>query len=119
MHVQAVDPHCDMIICPECGVIQNVDTEGHDEELDLLAGQRCWYCGCELRQDDLVTGGEFKVVLSGHDVPLSKDAITVWARDLAHRFGGNLEDFSFDSAGRCVITMHAVKTANDLDIPIE
>ena len=119
MHVQPVDPHCDLVTCPECGVIQNIDVAKHDEETDLLAGQRCWYCGTELRADELAHDSEFKVVLSGHDVPISKDAITLWAHDLAQQFGGKLVDFIFDGAGRCVVTLHAVKTADDLDIPVE
>ncbi len=119
MHVQAVNPQKDMVACPQCQVIQNVDVASHDEESDLMSGQLCWYCGHELRQDELRHGEEFKVVLAGSEVPTTEDAIAAWTRQLEHEFGTNLIGFSFDNAGRCVVTMHPVRTADDLDIPVE
>ena len=119
MHVQPVDLHYETVVCPACRVIQNVDVEGHDEESDLMSGQRCWYCGHELRQTELGHGGEFKIVLSGSDVPTASGAVADWERQLEHEFGSKPIGFSFDNAGRCVITMHPVQTDDDLDIPLE
>ncbi len=124
MHVQPVDLSGFTVVCPECRVLQNVDVIRRDEEVNLLAGQRCWYCGQELTQEDLShteqgPGSECKVVCSGYEVPFTKGAIHTWAGDLAHTFGSNLVDYDFDKAGRCVITLHRKQTADDLDVPVE
>ena len=119
MHVQPVDLQRETVICPKCQVLQNVDVASHDEESDLMSGQLCWYCGYELRQDELSDSGEFKVVLSGSDVPSAAEAIAAWEQELERDFGGKPTGFSFDAAGRCVVTMHPVATTDDLDVPVE
>lgn len=120
MHVQTVDPAAETATCPYCHTIQNVDVVWHDEEKDLMSGQRCWYCGEELNAEEVEATAEFNLVLSGSEVPANADQIGTWTQTLAHQFGSNPVGYSFDTAGRCIIAMHRVKTdADDLDVPVE
>lgn len=119
MHVQPVDLQKDTVVCPECHVLQNVDVERHDEESDLLSGQRCWYCGQELRATGAPPEKEYSLVVSGQDVPLDRDAINAWAHDLSQDFGTHLSGFHFDGAGRCLITMKPIHTGADLDLAVD
>jgi hypothetical protein len=119
MHVQKVDLKQNTFICPECLVLQNVDVERHGEQVDLLAGQRCWYCGNELETPDVPEDEAFCVVVSGLEVPFEKDDITEWAHQLSLDYGAHLEDFYFDAAGRCLVTMKPTHTDADLDLAVD